>query len=211
MIVDTRETTHRTEAEIQLELEQTKRARIQEEKELAESQKSVAALLEERRNTAFNENLKKEILATGLKAFCSDEEVKLVMQKRGVTFNVDNSGTFSLTDGNGRRVEFDVALESLAREKPWLFDARTTKRLDREESQRQYTRSDFPDFASKAAAIKKHGLSWWESLPQRPTAPAGHPLTMNASQYSRMSLSDKAKFVSTYGSDAVAEILKRRR
>jgi hypothetical protein len=206
VIVTTTETKP-TEQELALQLEEARRARIAEEKALAESQQRTAEALEERRQIAFSTRLRAEIAATGLKSYLSDEELKLVMQKE-FKFNIGSNGSFSLTDERGRQVEFSAALESMATSKGYLFDGRTTQRLHRQD--KEITRADLTTFAEKSEYIKKFGLEKFEQLKAKPSVPAGHVLSMNAAQYSQLSLAERSKFVATYGSDAVAEILTRR-
>jgi hypothetical protein len=167
-------------------------------------------MLEERRDTAFNENLRKEILATGIKSYCSDEELRLVMAKR-YTFNVHSNGSFDLTDANGRRVEFGAAFESLAEEKRYLFDGRTLQRFDRQEQRGEITRADLRTTAEKSAYINKFGLAAFEALKQRPSAPAStNVLTMRAADYNRLPLREKSRIIDEFGTATVEEILRRR-
>jgi hypothetical protein len=214
MIIDTKEPelteTELTETELELKLEETKRSRIAEEKELAESQQRVAEILEERRNIAFSESLRKKILATGLKSYCSDEELRLVMAKR-YTFNVHNNGSFDLADANGRRVEFGSALESLAEEKKFLFDGRSLKRLQRDEQRGEMTRADLRTTAEKSAYISKFGLAAFEALKARPSGPTStNVLTMRAADYNKIGLREKSRIIDEFGTAAVEEILRRR-
>jgi len=211
MIIDTTKETHRTEAEIELELEEAKRGRIAEEQKLAEEQQRVAAVLEERRRTALSENLKREIMATGLRPYDSPEDLKLVMEKQGIKFNINNNGTFDLTDANGRRVEFGAALESLAKDRRWLFDGRSLHRLDRQEQRGEITRADLKTTAEKSAYISKFGLAAFEALKQRPSGSTStNVLTMRAADYNRLGLREKSKLIDEYGTAAVQEILRRR-
>lgn len=207
-MVDTNLETKPTERELEILLEETRRTRIAEEQALAETQKQVAAQFEERKQSAFSARLRSEIAATGLTPYVSDDEVRLLLQKQH-EFQIASNGSFTLTDDRGRPVEFSKALESLATTKGYLFDGRSTRRLHRQD-EKEITRADLTTIAQKSSYTEKFGLEQFEKLKAKPSVPAGHVLSMNAAQYSRLSLAERSKFVATYGSDAVAEILTRR-
>jgi hypothetical protein len=199
---------HKTEQELELELEKVRTGRLEAEHATAQSAIEVERLRVEREQKLFGERFAHCLAATGLKPYCSPEDLLSVLRTR-YDIVIHPSGSFEVRHKNsGNLLDFDKAMDQFAREKKVLFETGSLKRI---EEKRPLTRADLRTTAEKSAYISEHGLAKFEALDAKPSGPtSSNVLTMSAAAYSKLSLSQKSKIIDEYGNTAIEEILRRR-
>jgi hypothetical protein len=156
--------------------------------------------------------LRQSIAATGVTYYPDSGELKTILKSMGFLFTASTRGdVIRVLDPAGKNISLEAALERLAVDKPFLVSGDTARHLRPRSEQGEFAevcRDDFKTFAAKSRWISENPGKW-ESLPQQ-RAPKTQPHLMTASEYSRLSVSQKSKIIGEVGPEGVSEILKRR-
>jgi hypothetical protein len=142
----------------------------------------------------------------------SDMQVLALLQSKGVTLNVSESGYLELRQGSTLMV-LSNAFETLRKENPELFVS--DPRRDAIASREDFRGSPSEIAAAKSRWIGQHGPAAWERLPRTRAEAELHSAVpsadMTRKEYLSLPFAERVQLSGALGPDALSKIMARTR
>jgi len=173
-------------------LEKLRVEKLQLQRGLEKDTREKAKLVNERRDSLFAAQLRRELATVGIQFHPDDAELRQAMELKGFTFVVRNDGGFTI-EREGKALPFKEALEAFAVQCPYMLqDRRQIAHLQQRENAASLSKSDLRTIEQKNAFIAEFGVSAFEKLPMT-SVPDPTLESLTADTWRRMSTTQKVK------------------